>query len=104
MLGIYLSHEDVFYEHIEHSEDPDVVPTPYGPNSCDYCEKLYAEETRQTELAASADIAQYLPALKTISWKTFFAKNRTQGADDEQITTMTIERGDAQLTVKRCKL
>ena len=103
LLGIYLSNEEVFYEHIEHAEDPITAPGPYGPNVCDYCEEMYAEETRQAELVASSEIAKYLPKLKTISWKSFFAEPQDEAMDDEQLTTMTIERGVGELIVKLCK-
>ncbi|KAJ3526975.1 hypothetical protein NM688_g8190 [Phlebia brevispora] len=102
VLGVYLSDEKIFYDHIDHSEDPD-APFPFGPDECSLCAELHTDVVRETEMLASAEIAQYFPNLKTVSWSSFFTGNQPGDDPANQRTTMWIKRERDTLAVKRAQ-
>ncbi|KAK0203095.1 hypothetical protein DFS33DRAFT_1240911, partial [Desarmillaria ectypa] len=71
-LGVFLSHEDLVYSHMQHAPrylgHPEIVS---APNECDICAD-HAKDVRMDELAASLIIAQKIRALQTICWSSFF--------------------------------
>ncbi|KAL4246252.1 hypothetical protein ABKN59_009222 [Abortiporus biennis] len=128
-LGIYLSEMEIFYYHIYHSDlNSSLRPTnhsttifnlkatssssnsnsnppwslvPYGPNMCSHCDYLYSEDVRKTELYASASIARFLPALKEITWSSFFAQDNPGDDPDEGSTMVWIRRKEGKIRVRR---
>ncbi|PBK65903.1 hypothetical protein ARMSODRAFT_1087143 [Armillaria solidipes] len=71
-LGVFLSHEDLVYSHMQHAPrylgHPETVS---APDECDICAD-HAKDVRMDELAASLIIAQKIRALQTIGWSSFF--------------------------------
>lgn len=103
-LGIYLSDEAIFYDHIIHSEDiTQPFAEPYGPDECLICDELHADSVRDTEILASVNIATYLPRLKSISWSSFFAKDLPGDDPDQQRTTIWLKRDGDKIRVRRSK-
>ena len=72
-LGVYLSDEDIFYEHIMHAQAYYDTRDPYGPADCGLCHKTFSSSIQEIELAGSAALAQYLPQLKSVTWSSFFS-------------------------------
>ncbi|KAK0189224.1 hypothetical protein F5146DRAFT_1205558 [Armillaria mellea] len=71
-LGVFLSHEDLVYSHMQHAPrylgHPEIVS---APDECDTCAD-HAKDVRMDELAAGLIIAQKIRALQTIGWSSFF--------------------------------
>lgn len=100
-LGIFLSPQDLFTAHLEHVVVPtDIREQPYGPDLCSLCEE-HADEIRETELAAAAAIAGYLPRLEAVTWSSWFA--RAEPGDDfrERSTTAWVLRDEQGVLVRR---
>ena len=52
-------------------------------------------------MLASAEVARYLPALKRISWSSFFAKDQPGDDPVQQKTTMWVKRENDEVAVRR---
>ncbi|KAJ7442253.1 hypothetical protein FB451DRAFT_1057677 [Mycena latifolia] len=69
-LGVYLSDEMLVHVHLDHGKEEGEFP--FGPEECILCEETAAHEVQLRELAAALEFAQYLKALRTIGFSSFF--------------------------------
>ena len=104
-LGIFLSSNMLFDDHLAHAGDFRFPPSPnvkhpFGPDLCPECE-VYTDDVRSQELLASAALATYLPLLESISWSTFFAQKEYGDNPRGQTTTVWIQPGDEPVAVRR---
>ncbi|KAJ4470138.1 hypothetical protein J3R30DRAFT_3343196 [Lentinula aciculospora] len=69
-LGIFLSNEQIIYEHITHPDgDDNCFAT--SPSDCTKCD-MFRNEVHAREELASEIVFQRLPNLRQIKWSTFF--------------------------------
>ena len=97
-LGIYLSDEEVLYQHIAHANHADEA---HGPDECPLCTCFHAEYVREVELLAGAELARYLPSLEIVSWSTWFAMDQPGDDPELQKTTMWVKREAEGVAVRR---
>ncbi|KAF9266793.1 hypothetical protein L218DRAFT_985378, partial [Marasmius fiardii PR-910] len=67
-LGIYLSDEELWWDHIACCKDV----TATQPGECKKCQNIHSEVTLAREQIASAVIATKLPSVKVVSWNSYF--------------------------------
>ncbi|KAJ7155396.1 hypothetical protein C8R43DRAFT_884454 [Mycena crocata] len=103
-LGIYLSDENLIPSHIDHGERE--RQPPFGPEECIICDEA-AAEIQLRELAAGLQLAQYLKALRTVGFSSFFddshsdstCGSRVSGRQDR--TTVYVLRANGRIRVKK---
>ena len=112
-LGFFLSPEELFYEHIEHAQEINAAPSPssaeadttvdaalpFGPEWCVDCFERYAPSVRLVELQAALSLAQALKELKTVSWASFFGRQKQEM--EGRRTTIWVGRASGHIRVRR---
>ncbi|EJD07602.1 uncharacterized protein FOMMEDRAFT_150140 [Fomitiporia mediterranea MF3/22] len=102
-LGIFLSMEDLMYEHFAHATHLHsqglIGERPFGPEWCVPCFDRYAEDVRLVELQSTLALAQTLKELRTVTWASFFGRQLQEM--DGRKTTIWVFRKDGTLRVRR---
>ncbi|KAJ7668327.1 hypothetical protein B0H17DRAFT_222001 [Mycena rosella] len=98
-LGVYLSDEMLVHVHLDHGQAEGEFP--FGPEQCILCEEA-AAEVQLRELAAGLELAQYLKALRTIGFSSFFddAAYYTRGRRLDE-TTVYVLRENGRIRVRK---
>ena len=104
-LGVYLSSNQLFENHLDHAGDFNFPPNimtalPFGPDCCVACNPL-GGEPRRLELVAAAVLAEHLPALERVTWSTWFAENEYGDNQREKSTTVWTLAGDEGIAARR---
>ncbi|KAJ8095075.1 hypothetical protein AAF712_006922 [Marasmius tenuissimus] len=75
-LGVYLSDEELWWNHIPCCKSGQ----PVSPEKCNKCQDLYSLTTRTREDAASTVLVSVLPSLRQVSWSSYFnVKSKREG-------------------------
>ncbi|KAF8880193.1 hypothetical protein BD779DRAFT_1676064 [Infundibulicybe gibba] len=83
-LGIFLSHEQLMYAHIDHSLQTErSLHHESAEPECQLCDAV-AAGVRVQELAVSLVLAQKLKAVKSIGWSSFFVACATKGSEEDR--------------------
>jgi len=102
-IGLFLSSEELLYEHFAHAQAPDNDEEgeehPYGPELCLVCLTLYADKIRLEELNACLTLAQTFKELETVSWGSFFGRQTREVSN--RMTSINIHRTDGRIRVRR---
>lgn len=107
-LGIFLSHERMLAEHINHEMHIDEVQS-YGPEGCETCQEdegLY-DLVRSNEREACIILARSLRMLKSAGWSSFFPVRWAGDAaicfdagDQWRATTIHISRQNGRIKAR----
>ncbi|KAH8104040.1 hypothetical protein BXZ70DRAFT_985047 [Cristinia sonorae] len=103
-LGIFLSHLDTLHYHLRHCRSTATTPAilqVYGPGSCTYCRLAFESGTWNGELFASASVSRFLPALKSVSWSSYFVGDQPGDGLDGLTTTAWVRREEGKVSVRR---
>ncbi|KAJ7765410.1 hypothetical protein DFH07DRAFT_363684 [Mycena maculata] len=99
-LGFYLSDEMLTLIHAVHGQREGGIP--FGPEECILCDKA-STTVQLRELAAGLELAQYLKALRTVGFSSFFDHTPCAQTGDRRNpdTTVHILRENGRIRVRR---
>ncbi|KAL5513217.1 hypothetical protein ACEPAH_3615 [Sanghuangporus vaninii] len=104
-LGIFLSPEDILFEHFTHAhhfcEGGCIHAKPFGPEWCTVCFERYAEDVRLAELQATLMLAQMLKELRSMTWASFFGRQLQEM--NGRSTTIWVNRKDRSIRRKESR-
>ncbi|KAJ7091348.1 hypothetical protein B0H15DRAFT_977221, partial [Mycena belliarum] len=99
-FGVYLSDEALVHDHIRHGNEEGEFP--FGPEQCILCDEV-GTEVQLRELAAGLEFAQYLKALRTIGFSSFFEDGTECHSDGQWTdkTTVYVLRENGRIRVRK---